>query len=231
MKMLAVDTSTASGSVALLDGDILVAEWTVLSAQTHNRRLLHGVDRILADAAWDLEDVDAFAVTTGPGSFTGIRIGLSTLKAMAWAMEKPLIGVPSLEALAMPLAVASCPVCAVIDARKHEVYAALYRPDGQGALQEERAPSVLSPDKVAGWITEETLCCGDGFLLYRDAFFQRAGHRPVDAGPGFHAIRAGFVGRCALRRLQDGVDTDPMRVMPLYVRPSEAEIHSGTAGS
>lgn len=231
MKILAVDTSTASGSVALLDGDVLTAEWTLLSSRTHNRRLLEGVDRLLADAGWVLEDVDAFAVTTGPGSFTGIRIGLSTLKAMAWTLERPLVGVPSLEALAAPLAVASLSVCPVIDARKHEVYAALYRPDGQGDLREERPPSVLSPHQAAQWLGEKTVCCGDGFLLYRDVFRQVAGDLVVDPGSGFHTVRAGFVGRCALRRLATDTDTNPMRVMPLYVRPSEAEIHAGTVGS
>ncbi len=231
MKILAVDTSTASGSVALLDDDMLVAEWTLLSGRTHNRRLLLGVDRLLADADWVLEDVDAFAVTTGPGSFTGIRIGMSTMKAMAWAMEKPLIGVPSLEALAEPLAMASCPVCAVIDARKNEVYAALYRTDAHGVLQQEKPPSVLSAEKAAAWIQEKTLCCGDGWLLYRDVFMRVSKGLALDAGPGFHTIRAGFVGRCAQHRLRAGLDTNPMHLMPLYVRPSEAEIHAGTPES
>lgn len=227
MKILAVDTSTASGSVALLHDQVIAAEWTLLSAHTHNRRLLHGIDRILADAHWALEDVDLFAVTTGPGSFTGIRIGLSTMKAVAWALGKPLVGVPSLEALAAPLAVGGRPVCAVIDARKNEVYAALYHPDGEGRLREERPPSVLAPDRLASWIQEKTYVCGDGWLLYENIFSRCIGDRAVDPGPGFHGIRAGFVGRCALERWRTGEDTDPMRVMPLYVRPSEAELHGG----
>lgn len=225
MKILAVDTSTASGSVALLDGEALMVEWTLLSARTQNRRLLDGVDRILAEAGWALEDVDAFAVTTGPGSFTGIRIGLSTLKAVAWAMEKPLVGVGTLEALAAPLAWAPWAACPVIDARKKEVYAALYRPDGSGGLREERAPAVLAPKKLAAWVQEKAFFCGDGLFVYREALARFLGDRVVDPGPGFHEIRAGFVGRCALKKLEAGAETDPMRLMPLYVRPSEAELH------
>lgn len=226
MRMLAVDTSTASGSVALLDGEALTAEWTLLSARTHNRRLLDGVDRILAEAGWTLEDVDAFAVTTGPGSFTGIRIGLSTMKAVAWAQGKPLVGVGTLEALAAPLAWTPHAVCPVIDARKNEVYAALYRPDGKGGLQEERPPAVLAPGKIAGWIAEKAFLCGDGWLLYREALIRTLGDGAMDPGPGFHEIRAAVVGRCAMKKMETGVETDPMRIMPLYVRPSEAELHA-----
>jgi len=229
MKMLAVDTSTPSGSVALLDGEALVAEWTLLSARTHNRRLLDGVDRILAEAGWALEDVDVFAVTTGPGSFTGIRIGLSTMKAMAWALGKPLVGVGTLAALAAPFSVGSRAVCPVIDARKNEVYAALYRPDGAGGLLEERAPAVLAPEKIAAWITEKTFLCGDGYPAYRDRFHRALGDWAVDPGAAFHTVRAGFVGRCALEIMRSGAETDPMRVLPLYVRPSEAELHTTAA--
>ncbi|MEJ5363483.1 MAG: tRNA (adenosine(37)-N6)-threonylcarbamoyltransferase complex dimerization subunit type 1 TsaB [Desulfosoma sp.] len=228
MKVLAVDTSTSSGSVALLDEDAVVAEWTLLSARTHNRRLLDGVDRILAEAGWLLEDVDAFAVTTGPGSFTGIRIGLSTMKAMAWALGKPLVGVGTLPALAAPFSVACRAVCPVIDARKNEVYAALYRPDGKGGLIEEQAPAVLAPEKIALWIAEKTFLCGDGWLAYRERFRRALGDWAVDPGAAFHGVRAGFVGRCAMERLRAGADTDPMRLMPLYVRPSEAELHAAT---
>ncbi len=226
MRMLAVDTSTASGSVALLDGEAVTAEWMLLSSRTHNRRLLDGVDRILAEAGWTLEDVDAFAVTTGPGSFTGIRIGLSTIKAVAWALGKPLVGVGTLEALAAPLAWAPHLVCPVIDARKNEVYAALYHPDGTGGLREVRAPAVLAPEKLTAWIAEKVFLCGDGWLLYRETLIRSLGDRVLDPGPGFHEIRAGFVGRCALRMLNAGAETDPMRIMPLYVRPSEAELHA-----
>lgn len=226
MRILAVDTSTASGSVALLDGEVLTAEWTLLSARTHNRRLLDGVDRLLAEAGWALEDVDAFAVTTGPGSFTGIRIGLSTMKAMAWALDKPLVGVGTLEALAAPLGAARSAVCPVIDARKNEVYAALYHPDGTGGLREVRAPAVLAPERLAAWIAEKTFLCGDGWRVYRETLIRSLGNRVLDPGPGFHEIRAAFVGRCALRMLDAGAETDPVRVMPLYVRPSEAELHA-----
>ncbi|SHF51291.1 tRNA threonylcarbamoyladenosine biosynthesis protein TsaB [Desulfacinum infernum DSM 9756] len=226
MKILAVDTSTTSGSVALCTEDRVVAEWTLVSARTHNRRLLAGVDRILADAGWDLEEVDAFAVTVGPGSFTGIRIGLSTLKAMAWALGKPLYGVSTLEALAEPLATASLPVCPMVDARKKEIYAALYRPGAPGVLSEERPAAVFAPEAVAQWVNEPVFVCGDGWLQYRSRLREILGDKLVDPGPGYHGIRAGNVGRIALRKMAAGAPSDPVDLVPSYIRPSEAEINN-----
>jgi tRNA threonylcarbamoyladenosine biosynthesis protein TsaB len=89
MKILAADTSTTSGSLALLEDESVIAEWTLRSAQTHNRRLLKAIDFLLEQAGWNLDDVDGFAVTTGPGSFTGLRIGLTTMKMLAWVKGKP----------------------------------------------------------------------------------------------------------------------------------------------
>ncbi|SMC25138.1 tRNA threonylcarbamoyladenosine biosynthesis protein TsaB [Desulfacinum hydrothermale DSM 13146] len=225
MKILAVDTSTLSGSVALCTEERVVAEWSLVSAQTHNRRLLAGVDRILGDAGWDLEEVDAFAVTVGPGSFTGIRIGLSTLKAMAWALGKPLCGVTTLEALAAPLAVSSLPVCPMVDARKKEIYAALYRPKAPEELIEERPPSALSPEAVLEWVQEPVWVCGDGWLEYGSMLRKRLGDRLLDPGPAYHGIRAAHVGRIALKKLAAGVPTNPAEIVPTYIRPSEAEIN------
>ena len=102
MRILAADTSTASGSLALLDGENLTAEWTLRSAQTHNRRLLRSIDSLLREAGWDLETIDAFAVACGPGSFTGLRIGMTTMKVLAWTRGKLYADICSLDALALP---------------------------------------------------------------------------------------------------------------------------------
>ncbi len=229
MKILAVDTSTASGSVALVSNDRVQAEWTLTSAQTHNRRLLKSIDRVLAEIGWALEDVDLFAVTVGPGSFTGIRIGLSTMKTMAWALNKPLIGVSTLEALAAPFETGARAVCPMIDARKREVYAALYSPQTEGSrlgLKEKIPPSVLPPEEVASWVKSPVFACGDGWLQYRNLLRERSHGRFVDPGPSWHVIRAGFVAQVALRKFFQKAQWDPFRVLPMYIRPSEAEIHS-----
>lgn len=225
MKILAVDTSTFTGSVALVDGQGVAAEWTLRSSRTHNRRLLGTVDAILKEAGWTLEAVGGFAVTSGPGSFTGLRIGLTTVKTLAWITAKPFAAVCSLEALAAPLAFSSMPVCALLDARKQEIYGAVYQPDGKGRLVLRGDLLLLPPERLTDHIQTPTLFCGDGWLLYRDLLAERLGPRAVGASAPFHEIRAGFVGEQARRRFSRQGADNPLTSAPLYVRPSEAEIN------
>ncbi|MEK7828599.1 MAG: tRNA (adenosine(37)-N6)-threonylcarbamoyltransferase complex dimerization subunit type 1 TsaB, partial [Deltaproteobacteria bacterium] len=101
MKILAIDTSTASGSIALLDDDQIIAELTTCTQKTHVERLLPLIKILLSSINTKIEDVDGFALTIGPGSFTGLRIGLAAIKGLAWSLNKPVVGVSTLEALAM----------------------------------------------------------------------------------------------------------------------------------
>lgn len=224
MKILAVDTSTSSGSVALVDGLKVMAEWNLESAHTHNRRLLKTVDELLQKLDWSLDDLDGLAVTLGPGSFTGIRIGISTIKTLAWALNKPYVGIPTLDALAAPLQFASLPVCAMLDARRKEIYLAFYQPDGLGVCRRISPYQVAPPQSVVKQVRERTLFCGDGWSLYRDYFLKELGDLAVEPGPPYHLLRAGFVADLARQRLEQGLADDPMTSAPLYVRPSEAEL-------
>lgn len=226
MKILAVDTSTTVGSVALLDGLQIAAEWTLHSRQTHNRRLLGTIDLLLQQAGWPVGQVDAFAVTIGPGSFTGLRIGLTTVKTLAWSLDRPYVGVSSLEALAAPFEFAQRPLCTVLDARKKEVYYALYRPAGQGGLTPQGPPQAAPPERVTEHIQEPTLFCGDGWLLYEALFRKRLGSRALPTPAPYHTIRAGFVAELARRKLTAGAVDDPLTSAPCYIRPSEAELHN-----
>jgi tRNA threonylcarbamoyladenosine biosynthesis protein TsaB len=224
MKILAVDVSTSSGSVALVDEMVLTAEWSLQSARTHNRRLLKTIDLLLQQVNWNVHDVDGFAVTIGPGSFTGTRIGIGTVKTLAWVLQKPYVGIPSLDALAAPLGFAALPVCTLLDARKKELYVAHYRPDGNGTCRRSSPYLVTSPEHVLQKIQETTLFCGDGWLLHRDWFLSRLGNRAVELPPPFHTIRAGSVAQLARQRFLQGALDDPISSVPIYVRPSEAEL-------
>lgn len=226
MKILAVDTSTSTGSVAALEDDEVMAEWTLRSDQTHNRRLLKTVDFILREVGWTSDLLDGFAVTTGPGSFTGLRIGLSTIKSMAWVLKKFYAGIPTLDALATPLGFASHPVCALLDARKNEVYCAVYQPDGKGNLDLLEPYRVLAPNRLASQIREPTLFCGDGWLLYKDLLREELGPKAMEVPGPYHIIRASFVGKLAYRKFAAGERDDPVASVPLYVRASEAEIRN-----
>ncbi len=225
MKILAVDTSTMSGSLALLDDEHITAEWTLRSAQTHNRRLLKAVDFLLREAGTDLASIDAFAVASGPGSFTGLRIGMTTIKLLAWTSGKLYAAVPTLDALAFPFSFSAYPVCPLIDARKGEVYCGIYRPDGKGNLTLTGPYAALAPTDLAKIVTEPTILFGDGWLTYRNRLRKSLGSLALEAPASFNLIRAGVVGELARRRFLRGDSDSPEQSIPLYVRPSEAEIH------
>lgn len=225
MNILAVDTSTGSGSAALLQDDLLLAEWTLYSARTHNRRLLQVIRTLLDELGLKLQDIDGFAVTTGPGSFTGLRIGMTTIKTLAWSLQKLYTGIPSLDALAQAFVPSPLPVCPMIDARKNEVYCALYMPDKKGALVRSTPYRVIPPSRVAEMVQAPTLFCGDGWRTYSNELKPIIGDSAIEASISFHSIRASHVGELARKRFLSGQAEDPVRSVPIYIRPSEAEIH------
>jgi tRNA threonylcarbamoyladenosine biosynthesis protein TsaB len=229
MRILAADTSTMSGSLALLDGDILAAEWTLRSAQTHNRRLLKSIDSLLGQTGWTLDSIDAFAVASGPGSFTGLRIGMATMKTLAWTTHKLYATVCSLDALAFPFCFSASPICTLLDARKGEIYFALYRPDGNAGFRLEVPYEAVTPSRLAksliSTLSEPALFCGDGWTAYGNLLKSKLGDLVIEPPSSFHIIRASSVAELAARKLVTGRSDDPRSSAPFYLRPSEAEIH------
>src|SRR6267378_930979 len=161
MRTLAVETSTLAGGAALLDGDLVIGEYVLDIRITHSERLMATIDRLLSDAAWSVRDLEGLAVSVGPGSFTGLRIGLSTVKGLALALALPIAAVPTLDAMAATLPFAALPVVPVLDARKREVYASLYRWDG-GAMRRVWDYLALAPADLAQRLGEPTVLLGDG---------------------------------------------------------------------
>ena len=213
----------------MLEGGNLTAEWTLSSARTHNRRLLKSIDRLLGEAGWELESLDAFAAAAGPGSFTGLRIGMTTMKMLAWSLGKPYASVCTLDALALPFFFSAVPICALIDARRNEVYCALYRPDEKGGFSLEMDYAALSPlqlaQNLASKAAEPVIFCGDGWISYGDVLKTSLGELAVEPPPVFHTIRASSVGALAGKRFARGESDDASSSAPFYLRPSEAEIN------
>lgn len=224
MRILAVDTSTSSGSIAMLDGSRVMVEVMLQSPRTHNRRLLKNIDCYLKELGWTFEQLDAFAVGIGPGSFTGLRIGVTTIKALAWAVGKPFAAIPSLDALAAVFGFAGVPICPLIDARKQEVYFALYQPDERGEVKLQGSYQVGTPQQVAAQIQGPTLFCGDGWSLCQPLFSAQFGEWVLEVPAPFHVLRASLIGELARKKLQKHQSDDPMVCIPHYVRPSEAEL-------
>jgi tRNA threonylcarbamoyladenosine biosynthesis protein TsaB len=216
MRVLAVETSTLAGGAALLDGGLVVGEYTLDVSLTHSERLMGAVDRLLSDAGWTVRDLEGLAVSVGPGSFTGLRIGLSTVKGLALALAIPIAAVPTLDAMATLLPFAALPVCPVLDARKREVYASLYRWDGAG-MRREWDYLALAPADLARRLDEPVIVLGDAADQVDSPHARRI--RPPRRGPSPAAV--GFLGH---QRLAMGDTVAPADLVPIYLRPSEAEL-------
>ena len=223
MKVLAIDTSTLTASAAVVeDGRVLAAGESGIN--THSAQLLHLIDDALATASTDLASIDAVAIGAGPGSFTGLRIGMATAKGLCFATGKPLWAVSSLAALALDGATSQTRplvVVPVLDAARSEIFAGFYRIDPAGTAHSLAPDQVLAPDLLAEVVSglgiEDPLVCGDTAVRYRDAM--------AGAGVFSEASRttpsAASVGKLAL--LGERVDVFETAA-PVYIRPSEAEI-------
>lgn len=227
MRLLAVDTSTLTGAVALLDGQVAVAECRVNVAVTHSERLLATIDYLLSAARWRLGDVEALAVAVGPGSFTGLRIGVSTMKSLAFTTERPLVGVPTLDALAWTLPFAAHPVCPILDAKKGEVYTALFR-TAAGWVDRLSPYRAVPPEALAADLARDVhgpvIFLGDGVATCSTGLSRVLGTAACFAPLAQRLPSAVAVGELALGAVARGELADPATLIPLYLRPSEAEL-------
>ncbi len=239
MRILALDTSTLTGSIALVEAPLdadedssekVLAEYTARIETTHSERLMPAIQRLLADAGLTIREVQGIALALGPGSFTGLRIGAATVKGLAYALKVPVAGVPTLDALAQNARFAEGQVCALLDARKKEVYAAFFRGDGT-RLEKISPDRVLSPDELCRRIVEKTLFLGDGWQVYSGIFRERLGALARSVPPEYSLPRAVHVARLAIPKFRDGEILDLFSFTPTYIRRSEAEINFEAKGT
>jgi tRNA threonylcarbamoyladenosine biosynthesis protein TsaB len=224
MIILAADTATQSCGVAICDGETLIGEITTVRNQTHSRHLMPMIHSLLDMTGVQLTGVEGFAVCQGPGSFTGLRIGISAVKGLALALDKPLIGVSGLDALAWPLCLSSVPVCALIDARKGEIYCSRYQFE-QGRLKEKTPEQVMTPARFLETLTAPSIFVGNGAELYQGMIRESLGSRFQPLPKGSHMIRAYTVAALAARRFKQGDADNVFTFAPAYIRRSDAEIH------
>jgi tRNA threonylcarbamoyladenosine biosynthesis protein TsaB len=225
--LLALETSGMCGSIGLVSPNRCLGEYTLQSRRTHSRRLLDGIVWLLGEAGLEWREINGIAVSLGPGSFTGLRIGLSTAKGLAMAAGVPLLGVAALDGLAAQFAHSSSLICPVLDARKNEVYAAFYRCQAQGLPRRVSDYMVLPPERLAAMISEPVLLAGDGALQYEELFQNRLGEKATIASGSLYFPRAAAIGSLALSKWAQKDFLDPAGAVPLYIRPSEAEMKGG----
>lgn len=233
--ILALENSGMCGSIALISNSHCIAENSMLSKLTHSKRMLSSLERLLLETETEWSDIDAIAISLGPGSFTGLRIGLSTVKGLAMATGTPLIGVSSLDGLATQFNFTSMLICPLLDARKKETYTAFYRSDGHGNVSRISDYLVLPPEDIIEQINEPTLFIGDGAEAYRELLHDRLGDRAVFAPAQLNFAKASSIGFLALPLWQQKKFLNPASAVPIYIRPSDAEINfnkknTGTEG-
>lgn len=225
--ILAVDTATSCTSVALTAGDVhsgeLLASLTLNSKVTHSRRLLSALDWLLVESDVALTDVDGLAVGLGPGSFTGLRIAMATVKGLAVAADKPLLGVSTLDALALRCT-GEKRVCVLLDARKKEVYTAWYAPDEYGVQRRQGNIRALAPERLAEEISEPVLMVGDGLFAYGSFLQERLGPFLTMAPLSLHYPSGGSIGFLCCEKLLKEETLDMDSAVPLYIRASDAEL-------
>ena len=222
MKLLTIDTSTSTCSVALSCDGRLVGEYLLEMQRTLSERLLAGVELLLAGAGMDVKDLDGFGVALGPGSFTGLRIGIATVKGLALATGKPVAGFSSLAMLAQNLPWAEFPVCPMFDARKKEIYTALYR--CREVPEPVISDCVLPPELFLDRLDGSIIFVGDGAIRYREIIESRFGDRAYFAPASATQPRAAAGAVLAEAVFSRGRAVLPAALAPLYIRPSEAEL-------
>ena len=226
MRVLAIDTSTLLGGVAIVDElSGMVFEVRLNVKSTYSERLMTTIDYALKQSGCTICDMDFFAVATGPGSFTGLRIGLSTVKGFSYATGKPVVSVPTLEALAQNFPFCRYPVCTMLDARKKEVYMALFEWKNEGLVRLISEMSI-KVNKALERINEhdKVVFTGDGVILYKNEIVSLMGERAVFASPEKMLPSPASVACIGIQKALRGEFSEPVNLVPFYIRRSEAEI-------
>ncbi|MBQ9984639.1 MAG: tRNA (adenosine(37)-N6)-threonylcarbamoyltransferase complex dimerization subunit type 1 TsaB [Lachnospiraceae bacterium] len=225
MKILAIDSSGLVASVALLEDDNLIAEYTMNYKKTHSQTLLPMLDEIVRMTDTDLSSIDAIAVAKGPGSFTGLRIGSATVKGLGLALDKPIVGVPTVEGLAMNLYETDALVCPLMDARRNQVYTGIYSFQN-GALQVVKEQTPVGIEEIIealNLIGKNVVFLGDGVPVYREVIAEKMTVPYMFAPAHLNKQRAGAVGVRAIEYFRQGIFVTASEFEPDYLRLSQAE--------
>ncbi|MCP3873170.1 MAG: tRNA (adenosine(37)-N6)-threonylcarbamoyltransferase complex dimerization subunit type 1 TsaB [Desulfobacteraceae bacterium] len=222
MKLLSLSTAEQGCSLAIIEDNTLICEEYWATKQTHSKRLVKMIDHMFEKrAGLALDDIEVFVAARGPGSFTGLRIGISVIKGIAYAIQRPAMGVSSLDGIAFRFVHSSIPVCAMMDAKRNEVYCAIYHFD-HGRLISKTQERVVSPQDAIKMTKEATLFAGSGSKVYREIIEQKADN------PKFSDKSYDFVSATALVRSlnsKENFSNQPGNILtPTYIRKSDAQL-------
>jgi tRNA threonylcarbamoyladenosine biosynthesis protein TsaB len=220
--ILAINTSSLRFSIALVkESGALIGEYSLVAGPRGSRPLFPAMDWLLSQSGSDLRKAKAVAVAGGPGSFTGLRVGVSMAKGLCQALEVPLISVSSLEALASQLCHTAFPVCPLIGARKGEVFTALFQSRREGGMARMAGDSCLKVAELPAFTRGKAVFVGDDYDSQAPAVVKSMGKDALPAPISFWSPKAGPVGEIGLRRFRDGEWEDLDSYVPSYFRPPE----------
>lgn len=229
MKIIALESSALTASVAIMEDDRLTAEYTVSDKLKHSKTLLGMLDAIAGITELDLDTVDGIAISSGPGSFTGLRIGSATAKGIGLVLNKPLIEVPTLAALAYELYQPNALICPIMDARREQVYNGLYRFAGEDfvTLKESRALGIEELCRELDQKEENdklpVIFLGDGVRVFKNKIDDLLERPHSYAPPHLLYPRAGSVAALGMKYLSEGKTISAAEHAPFYLRKSQAE--------
>jgi len=224
MLILAIDTSTRTASISLLKNDEILSEIFLNLGVNHSIVLLPALYDLCRLSCIETSSIDLFVCTIGPGSFTGLRVGASTLKGIALATGKPVVGVSTLDALAFNLIGSNMLICPILDAKKNQVYTALYRTGHDNVLEKIGNEKVTDIEEFLQSIGEETIFVGDGAIKYAGLICGILPGRSYFTSTCNHYVRAAAVGLLGKKKHSEGDALDLITFTPVYLRPSEAEM-------
>ena len=224
MKVLAIDTSSVVATCAVLDKEKLLGEYTLNQDMTHSERLIPMIKTLMDSLKLKPEDIDLFAGSVGPGSFTGLRIGLATIKGLAHVVDKSVIGISTLEALAFNVPFDGI-VIPIMDARRGRVYTGIYRWEN-GKLMNVMEPTILNIDELLDIVDskyEKVLFNGDGTLVFKDRIDEKLKQKALYAPISLNMAKASSIGELALLKWEEGCQENYFNLSPDYLRESQAQ--------
>ncbi len=225
MNILAIDASGIAGSVAYMKDNKLIGEYYICHKLTHSETIMPMLENLKSIIGLQLETLDAIASTSGPGSFTGLRIGVTTAKAMGLALGVPVVGIPTLDVLAHNITFFDGLICPIMDARRNQVYTAIYK-EGQGNIK--RVSDYMAID-ILEFITklaeykENIVFLGDGTWQYQNTLKEHLGDRAQFAPSYLNLQRASTLAQIACTEYDKGNAVDASLFIPMYLRKSQAE--------
>jgi tRNA threonylcarbamoyladenosine biosynthesis protein TsaB len=223
VRILSLTTAEQGAGLALFEDNTLISHTYWASPKTHSRRLMNMVEAMVeSQAGINISDIDGFIAAKGPGSFTGLRIGIGVVQGLAFGVSKPAAGVSSLDGIGFRFSSSSMPVCVMMDAKRNEVYSALYE-FRAGALSAKTQELVCSPETVLSSLRGPCFFVGSGALAYQDLIKESMGNDALFAQPGMDNVCAVALARPALEN-PAFFSQEHNRLVPTYLRKSDAEI-------